>query len=127
MTTKGRIALLIAVKELWFTFAYKWNRMPVSLCAARVCTPPFHHNQEKSDADTSCDGWQYYGEPSQPAGGMKNILLAASASMSLFAAAPVIAAATTTGLVDGTSKPGIRCIINHFTLVWVETVTIYFY
>jgi hypothetical protein len=103
---KGRIVLLIAVKELWFTFAYKWNRIPVSFCAARVCTPSFHHNQEKSDADTtSCDGWQYYGEPSQPADGMKNMLLAASASMSLFAAAPVVTAAAA-GLVDGTSKPG---------------------
>ena len=116
MAAKGRIVLLMAVKELWSTFAYKWQRIP-SFCAARVCTP-LHHNQEKSDADTSCDGWQYYGEPSRPADGIKNMLLAASASMSLLAAAPVVTAAST---VDGSSKAG----GTSYYSVWVETIIIY--
>jgi hypothetical protein len=92
--SNGRIALLIVVKELWFTFAYKWHRMP-SLCVARV-SPPFLNQ----DIDSSCDEWQC-GEPNRPADGMKNMLLAASASMSVYVATPIVTAA---GFVDDSSK-----------------------
>ena len=96
MISRGRKALfLVAVKEIWFAIAYKFHRAS-RFCAARVVTP-FHNNHDCPETDSSCNGWQYYGEPSRPTDDIKTILLAASA-MSLYVAAPgVVKAASFVG------------------------------
>ena len=68
-----------------------------------------------------CDEWQC-GEPSRPADGMKNMLLAASASMSVYVAAPIVTAA---GFVDDSSKQSTNLGMDISFCFYLETAVNY--